>query len=405
MNKTLSLSLLTLASALCLSCSHKGHDHEHDHEKEKAEGSHGHDNEPAGHNHDKEHGEATEEDCTGGIHFSEEMRKTIDFATAKARMEEIGNVIRTVAQVQPSQGSEVSAVAKVAGIVTLASRSLTEGAAISAGQAICNIDASATADNNLSAQQAQALAEYNRAKREYDRIKTLRDEKLAMESDFSAAKAALETAEAALKAMKKGYGNGTQTVTSPRSGYVKQLLVSNGQYVAAGEAIAVITQSRTLQLKAEVPASRYGDLSKVDGANINMISGENIPNARCRLLSYGRQTSTSSPLIPVTFEMNNVSDLVPGTFVNMYITTRSAEKRLCIESTALLEEMGNYFVFVQVKPDTYVKRQVETGVSDGIKTEIKRGLHEGETVVTRGAVMIKLQQATGNVDPHSGHQH
>ena len=103
--------------------------------------------------------------------------------------------------------------------------------------------------------------------------------------------------------------------------------------------------------------------------------------------------------------MNNVSDLVPGTFVNMYITTRSAEKKLCIESTALLEEMGNYFVFVQAKPDTYVKKQVEIGVSDGIKTEIKRGLREGETVVTRGAVMIKLQQATGNVDPHSGHQH
>lgn len=337
--------------------------------------------------------------------FPKEMSWAVDFATAPAELMPIGNVIRTVGQVLPSQGDEVTAVAKVSGIVTLSGNSLTEGSVIAAGKALCSIDASATVDNNLSAQQAQAQAEYARAKKEYDRLKSLREDKLAMESEVSAAKAALETAEANLKAMKKGYGNGTQTVTAPRGGYLKQLLVSNGQYVSAGEAIAVITQSRTLQLKAEVPASHYSDLAKVTGANIGKVNGEINPNVKCRLLSYGRQTSVASPLIPVIFEMDNVSDFVTGSFVNMFITTRSADKRLCVRSTAILEEMGNYFVFVQVNPELFEKRQVKIGATDGVNTEIKDGIKEGERIVTRGAVLIKLQQSTGSVDPHSGHQH
>ena len=67
--------------------------------------------------------------------------------------------------------------------------------------------------------------------------------------------------------------------------------------------------------------------------------------------------------------------------------------------------MGNYFVFVQVNPELFEKRQVKIGASDGVNTELKDGIQDGERLVTRGAVLIKLQQATGSVDPHSGHQH
>lgn len=419
--------VMAFSAMTIVGCGHKGHDHEHEHDHEHGTEQHdhdhdhegeceehehdheheceGHDHEHEGHDHEHEGEHEHAGEVANAVNFTKAMQKTVDFAVSPAEMMEIGNIIRTVGQVQPAQGSEVTAVAKVSGIVSLSGRSLTEGSAISAGQAICTVDASATADNNLSAQQAQAQAEYNRAKKEYERLSALRKDNLALESEVSAAKAAYETAEAALKAMRKGYGNGTQTVTASRGGYLKQLLVSNGQYVSAGEPVAIITQNRTLQLKAQVPSRYYSDLSKVTGANIKKVNGEIMSNAKCRMLSYGRQTSTSSPLIPVVFEMSNVSDFVPGTFVDMYITTRSTEKKLCIKSEGIMEEMGNYFVFVQHSPEVFEKRQVKIGVSDGVNTEIKQGVKAGEKVVSRGAIMLKLQQATGNVDPHSGHQH
>lgn len=321
-------------------------------------------------------------------------------------------MIRTVAQILPSQGDEVMVSAKADGVVTLTGGKLNEGCALSAGQAICSIDASATANNNLSVQQEQAQAEYNHAKAEYERLKTLRADKLVLESELSAAKAAFESAEAALKGLKKNFGAGTQSVSAPKAGYLKQLLVSNGQYVTAGQPIAVITQSKTLRMKANVQASYYSDLKDICGANIRKVDTGaadaqtwSLEELGGKVVSYGRQTDITQPLIPVTFEVNNVQDFLPGTFMEMFILTRSATEKITVPAESVLEEQGNYFIYAQVSPQVFEKRQVKIGVTDGKRTEIKVGVKPGERVVAHGAILVKLQSATGSVDPHSGHSH
>ena len=47
--------------------------------------------------------------------------------------------------------------------------------------------------------------------------------------------------------------------------------------------------------------------------------------------------------------------------------------------TALVEEMGNFFVFVKVCDEEYEKRLVTLGSTDGVRTEITSGLSAGET--------------------------
>lgn len=354
------------------------------------------------------HEYAEEHEVSGAntVVFPKEMSWGIDFSVAEVVKAPLGNIIHTVAQVQPSQGDETQVVAKTDGVVTLASGVLTEGTAVSAGKTICVIDASATANNNLAVQQRQLLAELNRAKAEYERVKSLREEKLALESDLSSARAAYESADAAYKALQNGFAKGSQTVTAPRAGYLKQLLVKNGQFVQAGEPVAVITQSRTLQLKAEVASSYYSDLKSVSGANIITRNGAySLAQLSGRMLSYGRQVDVSSPLIPVIFEINNVVDLLPGTFVDTYILTQAQDLKLCVPAEGVMEEMGNYSVFVQLTPELFEKRQVKVGVTDGVLTEIISGVAEGEHVVGKGAVSLKLQQAAGGLDPHAGHNH
>lgn len=359
-----------------------------------------------------EYAEEQEKTTANGVNFPKALSWGVDFSTQPVTKQQIGKVIRTVAQIQPSQGDEVIVSAKADGVVTLAGGTLTEGSSISAGQAICSIDASATANNNLSVQQGQAQAEYNRAKAEYERLKALREDKLALESEVSAAKAAYESADAALKGLKKNFGAGIQGVTSPRAGYLKQLLVSNGQFVSAGQPVAVITQSKTLRMKAEVQASNYSYLKDICGANIRKVDTGaadaqtwSLGELGGKVVSYGKQTDTTSPLIPVTFEVNNVLEFLPGTFVEMFILTRSTEEKITIPAESVLEEQGNYFVYVQVTPELFEKRQVKIGVTNGKRTEITNGVAVGERVVAHGATLVKLQGATGSVDPHSGHSH
>lgn len=397
---------------------HEGHDHEHeheDHDHDHEHEGHNHEHEPEGHDHEHEghdHEHEHEEVPANCVKFSKALSKTVDFTVEPVTKQSLGKVIRTVAQILPSQGDEVTVSAKADGVVTLSNGKLNEGSAVSAGQAICSIDASATASNNLSVQQSQAQAEYNRAKAEYDRLKALRADKLVLESEVTAAKAAYESAEAALKGLKKNFGAGTQTVAAPRAGYLKQLLVSNGQFVSAGQPIAVITQSKTLRMKAQVQASYYADLKEICGANIRKIDTGatdaqtwSLEELRGKVVSYGRQTDVSQPLIPVTFEVNNVQDFLPGTFMEMFILTRSAGDMVTVPAEGVLEEQGNYFVYVQVSPELYEKRQVKIGVTDGKRTEVKSGVKTGEKIVAHGAILVKLQGATGSVDPHSGHSH
>ena len=70
-----------------------------------------------------------------------------------------------------------------------------------------------------------------------------------------------------------------------------------------------------------------------------------------------------------------------------------------------MEEQGNYFVYVQVTPELFEKREVKIGTTDGVSTEIQKGITSIERIVTKGAILIKLTQSTGTLDAHSGHVH
>jgi multidrug efflux pump subunit AcrA (membrane-fusion protein) len=78
---------------------------------------------------------------------------------------------------------------------------------------------------------------------------------------------------------------------------------------------------------------------------------------------------------------------------------------LTIPNSAILEEQGNFSVFVQITPELFEKREVTPGTTDGLRTEILKGVNPGERVISVGAILVKLAQATGSLDAHSGHVH
>ena len=89
----------------------------------------------------------------------------------------------------------------------------------------------------------------------------------------------------------------------------------------------------------------------------------------------------------------------------MFIRTRGARPTITVPAISLIEEMGNYFVYVQLTPEYFEKREVTIGQTDGIRTEILSGLNGTERVVTRGATLVKITQSSGQLDAESGHQH
>ncbi len=356
------------------------------------------------------HHEAAEEavSSTSGVVCTKEQSWKVDFATAEVFRRPFGQVIHTAARIAPSQMDETVVAAKTAGVVSFTSGDVVPGKRVNAGQTVFSIESGGMADNNLAVRYNEAVSEYNRAKTEYERKKSLARDNIVSQSDLLQAETEFSTAEANYNNLRRNFANGRQMVSSPMAGFVKQVLVGNGDYVEAGQPLAVVSRNTNLLITANVQ-SKYGPmLADITGANFRVMNTGSVwslDDLGGRVLSYGRSTDPDNPLIPVSFSVRNTADLMPGTFVDMYITTRTAFSALTVPNGALVEEMGAFFVFVQLTPEYFEKRAVATGVTDGFSTEILSGVAEGERVVSRGAILVKLAQSSGALDAHSGHVH
>lgn len=345
---------------------------------------------------------------SNGVVFTKEMSWKVDFATDSCRRELFGQVIRAMAQVQPSQGDERVVAAQGSGIVSAAIASLVEGSAVSGGQTLFSIESGAMAEGNLAVRYSEAESAYRLAKTEYERKQSLAADRIVSEAELQRAKANLEQAEAVYNNLRSHFSSGRLAAKSPINGYIKQLLVRSGEYVEAGQPLAVVSQNRQLMVRADVPSRYWKLLADITTATLRTTSENRIYSLEelgGKVVSYGRSVDLSSPMVPVTFEVHNVAGLLPGSIVEMFIHTNGNRPVVTIPTSALIEEMGNWFVYVQLTPEYFEKREVTVGQNDGLRTEITSGLDGTERVITRGAVLVKLTQMSGGLNAESGHQH
>ena len=340
--------------------------------------------------------------------FTKEQSWKIDFSTDYPIIEPFGQVIKTTAEIQSTQSNEIIVTAKANGVVMLATNNFLEGEDVSNGQVLFTISGSEFADNNFSVQFTEAKNNFEKTKADYERAKELSMDKIVSEKDLLYAKNLYYNAKATYDNLNKNFNTSGQKVISPMSGFVKQIFVKNGKYVVAGQPILTISQNKTLILSADVQQKYASVLSLIQSANIRTVHDNQVYSLEQldgKILSYGKAANTNNYLIPVNLQIDNKGNFTPGGFVEIFLKTLTNQQALTIPNSSLLEEQGNYFVYVQITPELFEKREVTTGKSDGIKTEILKGLKDSNRIVAKGAIYIKLAQTTSTLDAHSGHVH
>lgn len=355
-----------------------------------------------------EYAESIEVRSSNGAVFPKEKSWSVDFATEEAVLEPFGQVIRATSRVQPSQEEVFTVSALTDGVVSIGAKALVEGREVHKGETLCIVKGSGTADENLATKYARAEADYNFARNEYERKKALASDRIVSESELRQAEAAFEIAKAVFENLKGNFDASGQSAKSPIEGFVTSVTVSNGQFVRAGDPIATVSRSRSLLVVAEIQPRYSACLKDICGATFkDMDSGRiwTLDELGGKVVSYGKSVSSDSPLIPVTFSVPNKGGFIPGSFLQTRIITRSETPAITLPTTSLIEEQGNYFVYRQLTPEYFEKTPVTIGASDGLRTEIRSGLSAGERVVSKGAMFVKLAQASGALDPHAGHNH
>ena len=233
------------------------------------------------------------------------------------------------------------------------------------------------------------------------------DKQIVSQKDFNQLKENYENARIAYEALSPSKDGKGVAVKSPIGGYVKSCLVKEGDYVTVGQPLLTVTQTRRLQLKAEVSERYYAGLKSIVSANFTTTYDDKVyrlDDLKGRLLSYGKSSGDASYYIPVTFEFDNRGDVIPGSFVEVYLLSEERQGVISLPVSAITEEQGLNFVYLQVDAECYKKQEVKLGMNDGCRVEVLSGLKGGEKVVTIGAMHVKLA-AAGNTIPGHTHNH
>lgn len=358
------------------------------------------------HNHEAE--EAAHEAESHGGH-SDEIILTPEKAKAAGVMVEtvtpgtFREVIPTSGQVLAAQGDENTLVAATAGVVSF-SRTVTEGMSVGRDVELLSVSAENLQDGDPV---KRARIAYERAKGEYERAEKLIGERIVSEKEFNVLKENYENARIAYEALSPSKAGKGVAVKSPMAGYVKACFVKEGDYVTVGQPLLSVTQTRRLMLRAEVSERYYSRLHNIASANFQTPYDDKVyslTDLKGRLLSFGKSSDGTSYYVPVTFEFDNRGDVIPGSFVEVYLLASERQNVLSVPVSALTEEQGLYFIYCQIDEECYRKQEVTVGANDGKRVEILFGLKGGEKVVTQGAIHVKLASASTAIPGHT-HNH
>ncbi len=360
-------------------CSHEEHNHpseRHDHTAEEL------------HDHGVQESEAAHSD--DGIIFTREQAAAAELIIETVEPSTFNRIIKTSGQIQSPHGEEAVIAATSSGIISFSDPSIAQGSAVRQGQVIATISARGLVDGDPA---ARARIEYKTAESEYRRAEELVKDRIISERAFNEAKLRYETARVAGSA-------GSGRAKRPLTGCVKSLLIGEGEYVATGQPIATVTRNNRMQLRADVSERYFEALPTIAGANFRTSYGKTVYHAD-KLLSYGH--AAEGAYIPVLFEFANVGDVLPGAFVEVWLLGRPVEGVISVPKSALSEDQGLYFVYVQHGVEDFAKTEVILGADNGERVQVLKGLNPGDRVVTRGVTQVRLAAMSGVIP--EGHSH
>ena len=375
--------------------SHEGHDHDHEGHDHNHEG---HDHEHADHNHESEEAKHSDE-----IIFPKAQAAKTTFEVREIQPASFNQVVKTTGQILAAPGDEAVIVATSNGVVSFTSNKLTEGTKVQKGQSLFQISSKNIAEGDY---YTKVKATYEAAKASYDRAESLVKDKIISQKEFENTKLEFENAKTAYDAVSNNKTAKGVSVNAPINGHVKNILVKEGEYITIGQPLATVSQNQRLVLRAEVSQRYYNAMQSIKSANFKTPYDNKVyslEDLNGRLLSFGKTSNENLFFIPVSFEFDNKGEVIPGSFVEVYLISAPIENTLSIPVSALTNEMGTHYVYVQIDEEGYRKQEVALGANNGKEVQIIKGLHPGDRVVTQGAYQVKMASASGAI-PH-GHSH
>ncbi len=338
-----------------------------------------------------------------GISFLKEQQWPIDFETIAAEEREIPNSIPASGRIIPVASRSALVSAPVDGLIRAeANRSApAPGQRVRAGQTLAVL--SPVGDDNAYAVQ---LASEQRLARELGRAERLFAVGAIPEKRLEDTRRDLEVVRASLAAMgAPADGDYELALTAPISGVLNERYLAAGQRVSAGDLLFTIVDPRTVWMRFNVPANDAVRASATSGATFTVEGSDRVYRTG-RVVSIGNEIDPDRRTLPVIVEIENADlSLKSGMLGDGRLLLGDPVAGLVVPNAAVRDEDGLLVAYVQIGGETFERRAIRIGPSDGEWTLVESGIRRGERVVTLGAYQIKLSSLNTSELSDHGHVH
>ena len=374
-----------------------------DHDKEAKTAEH----KQAGHN-EKDH-----KDEPGVVTLPQAIQKSSGIAVRPVTMVSAAVPLSATAAIELNLDRSAKVSPRVTGKAVKIMAS--QGDRVKVGQVLAYIDSVELDQIWSDFSKARGKAEL--AKKNLKREETLFEKKVSPEKDVLKARQELGEAEADLYLARERFrligvdinqlaanqGNGQHPmipVSAPVGGIVIEKTVTQGEVVGPEKTIFMVADLSTLWVVFDVYEK---DMSRLKTGTSVKVSVTAFPDKIFKgKISYiadivDEKTRTEKARVTVD---NPGRLLKPGMFATIVAEVGSgpAEKLMTVPEEAIQIEGAAQYVFVQIAPDKFKRRNIETGRTFGKNLEVMSGLKIGENIAISGAFTLKSELKKSEIE-------
>jgi cobalt-zinc-cadmium efflux system membrane fusion protein len=354
-----------------------------------------------------------EESEGGTVNLSAEKQKLAGIEVRTLSLEVVSTPMSATAVIELNADRVSKVSSRATGKITRLMA--TQGQRVKSGQALAYLDSVEL--DQIWTDYRKAQGKVDLARKNFQREETLFQKKISPEKDVLKARQELGEAEADINLAQERFrmlgvdvelfattkGNGNHPlipVASSAGGVVIEKMVSQGEVVNPEKVLFMVADLSTLWVVIDVYEKDMSRLRVGTGVKVSVTAfPEKVFKGKISYVADIVDEKTRTEKARVTID--NASGLLkPGMFASVLVEAKNggAEQLIAVPEEAVLIDGAARYVFVQVSPDKFKRRDIEIGRTFGKSLEVTAGIKQGETVTVKGAFILKSELKKGELE-------
>ena len=251
-----------------------------------------------------------------------------------------------------------------------------EGSRVTKGDLIAQLD-SRDYENAL----ASASAEYELAKLDLQRNRSLYTEELISRAQLDQAIAKVNTIEASVRNAELNVERAA--IRAPISGLVNHLDVKEGLFMDAHDPVGIILDNSRVKVTVGIPEADVNEIKKLSHFDVTIEAlGNRTLKGRKHFLSQSPESFAHLYQLEIEVDNSNGA-ILPGMFARVNIVKREVKDSFSVPLYSVISRSDEQYIYVEKDGIAHV-RMVKTGILEGWKIEIEKGLSKGDRVIVVG---------------------